>query len=90
MALIHEWAAESATAQIANVTMAARRGILDDIEKAAALWFLANRDHVLVSRKVLLWTIKITIGDCIGLLKLIFGDDFATKINVPKPGPIAA
>lgn len=91
MALIHDWMKVSATANRAGtaVAMQTRMGILDDIEKAARAWYDREKDRILVRKRILLWTVTIRISDCVGVLRLLFGDDFDSKVYIPGgTGPI--
>jgi len=102
MALIHEWARASTSANNAGtaLSMAARDGFIADLQQQAEAWYRANSGHVFVRRKILFWVVVAKVGELrigswkmepppiLWVLRQMFGDDFA--VDVPNPAPVEA
>jgi len=92
MALMHDWLVASKTANSAGtaVAMQTRMGILADIEAWARRWYDSHKTMVLYKKRILLWKVEITVGDCVGVFRLFFGEDFDTKLVLPAAAEPAA
>ena len=81
MALMQDWYAQTDFA--VDISAATRQGILNDIEAWVRTWYDSHKNTVLFKKRILLWTIEIKIKDCVGILRVIFGDDFDKKVYIP-------
>jgi hypothetical protein len=89
MALIHDWAVTSRSANSAAtaVPIKARAGLVDDVREKFWLWFAVHSDDIVIDRKVWLWRVRIRVRDLRPLFASIFGEPL---VEVPTPGPVTA
>lgn len=54
---------------------------LDESENRIWAWFERNKDEVLIEKRVLFWTIRLTVGDLAGVLRAILSNSSPSRIS---------